>query len=80
MIRVVVVVVVFFWLYGGWSWFILNVYRLLQLFEEEGDATSPLVAPKPEPNDQTLQDGAILATIHIILYLFSPFLCGISCL
>ncbi|CAJ2678723.1 unnamed protein product [Trifolium pratense] len=30
---------------------------LQQLCEEEDDASSPLAAPKPEPNDQTLQTG-----------------------
>jgi len=29
----------------------------LQLCDEEDDASSPLAAPKPEPNDQTLQAG-----------------------
>ncbi|TKY71772.1 Transcription factor VOZ1 [Spatholobus suberectus] len=38
--------------------FSTDVYRLLQLCEEEDDATSPLVAPKPEPNDQIIQAGA----------------------
>lgn len=27
----------------------------MQLCDEEDDASSPLAAPKPEPNDQTLQ-------------------------
>ncbi|KAH9748881.1 transcription factor VOZ1 [Citrus sinensis] len=31
-----------------------DIYRLLQLCEEEDDATSTLTAPKPEPNDQVL--------------------------
>ena len=30
----------------------------MQLCEEEDDATSPLVAPKSEPNDQIMQAGA----------------------
>lgn len=29
----------------------------MQLCEEEDDATSPLAAPKPEPNDQSVQVG-----------------------
>ncbi|XP_065867887.1 transcription factor VOZ1-like isoform X2 [Euphorbia lathyris] len=32
-----------------------DICRLLQLCEEEDDATSALAAPKPEPNDQSLQ-------------------------
>ncbi|GLT80901.1 hypothetical protein SLA2020_523120 [Shorea laevis] len=32
-----------------------DIGRLLQLCEEEDDATSALAAPKPEPNDQNLQ-------------------------
>ncbi|ESW20093.1 hypothetical protein PHAVU_006G180700 [Phaseolus vulgaris] len=43
---------------GSLGSFSTDVYRLLQLCEEEDDATSPLVAPKPEPNDQTMQAGA----------------------
>lgn len=34
-----------------------DIYRLLQLCEEEDDATSPLAAPKPEPTDQSFQVG-----------------------
>ncbi|KAE8670165.1 Transcription factor VOZ1 [Hibiscus syriacus] len=34
-----------------------DICRLLQLCEEEDDATSVLAAPKPEPNDQNLQVG-----------------------
>ncbi|XP_020230935.1 transcription factor VOZ1 isoform X1 [Cajanus cajan] len=43
---------------GSLGSFSTDVYRLLQLCEEEDDATSPLVAPKPEPNDLTMQVGA----------------------
>ncbi|KAH7568856.1 hypothetical protein JRO89_XS06G0061800 [Xanthoceras sorbifolium] len=39
-----------------WS-FSSDICRLLQLREEEDDATSKLAAPKPEPNDQVLQVG-----------------------
>ncbi|PQQ04564.1 transcription factor VOZ1 [Prunus yedoensis var. nudiflora] len=46
---------------GRQSWFVLfRLCRLLQLCEEEDDATSPLAAPKPEPNDQNLQVGESL--------------------
>ncbi|EEF39805.1 transcription factor VOZ1 isoform X1 [Ricinus communis] len=34
-----------------------DICRLLQLCEEEDDATSALAAPKPEPNDHSLQIG-----------------------
>lgn len=34
-----------------------DICRLLQLCEEEDDATSPLAAPKPEPTDQSFQVG-----------------------
>ncbi|XP_027367177.1 transcription factor VOZ1 isoform X3 [Abrus precatorius] len=43
---------------GSLGSFSTDICRLLQLCEEEDDATSSLVAPKPEPNDQTLQAGA----------------------
>ncbi|KAG4982285.1 hypothetical protein JHK87_027034 [Glycine soja] len=43
---------------GSLGSFSTDVYRLLQLCEEEDDATSPLVAPKSEPNDQIMQAGA----------------------
>ncbi|CAN0853258.1 Transcription factor VOZ1 [Linum grandiflorum] len=36
--------------------FSTDICRLLQLCEEEDDATSTLAVPKPEPNDQTLHD------------------------
>ncbi|KAJ1394018.1 putative transcription factor [Sesbania bispinosa] len=43
---------------GSLGSFSTDICRLLQLCEEEDDATSPLAVPKPEPNDQTLQAGA----------------------
>ncbi|GMI82329.1 VASCULAR PLANT ONE ZINC FINGER PROTEIN, vascular plant one zinc finger protein [Hibiscus trionum] len=42
---------------GSLGSFSSDIYRLLQLCEEEDDATSVLAAPKPEPNDQNLQVG-----------------------
>ncbi|KAI5331676.1 hypothetical protein L3X38_021802 [Prunus dulcis] len=42
---------------GSLGSFSSDICRLLQLCEEEDDATSPLAAPKPEPNDQNLQVG-----------------------
>ncbi|KAF2303261.1 hypothetical protein GH714_016112 [Hevea brasiliensis] len=42
---------------GSLGSFSSDIYRLLQLCEEEDDATSALAAPKPEPNDQSLQVG-----------------------
>ncbi|KAF7803380.1 transcription factor VOZ1-like [Senna tora] len=42
---------------GSLGSFSTDICRLLQLCEEEDDATSPLAAPKPEPNDQSLQTG-----------------------
>lgn len=46
------------WLQEGSLWsFSSDICRLLQLREEEDDATSKLAAPKPEPNDQILQAG-----------------------
>lgn len=42
---------------GSLGSFSTDICRLLQLCEEEDDATSPLAAPKPEPNDQSLQAG-----------------------
>ena len=38
---------------GSLGSFSTDICRLLQLCEEEDDASSPLAAPKPEPNDQT---------------------------
>ncbi|PPS13421.1 hypothetical protein GOBAR_AA07134 [Gossypium barbadense] len=42
---------------GSLGSFSSDICRLLQLCEEEDDATSVLAAPKPEPNDQNLQVG-----------------------
>ncbi|KAG4970880.1 hypothetical protein JHK84_036974 [Glycine max] len=42
---------------GSLGSFSTDICRLLQLCEEEDDASSQLAAPKPEPNDQTLQVG-----------------------
>ncbi|CAK8577619.1 unnamed protein product [Lathyrus sativus] len=42
---------------GSLGSFSTDICRLLQLCEEEDDASSPLAAPKPEPNDQTLKAG-----------------------
>ncbi|KAK8484930.1 hypothetical protein V6N11_046304 [Hibiscus sabdariffa] len=42
---------------GGLVSFSSDICRLLQLCEEEDDATSVLAAPKPEPNDQSLKVG-----------------------
>ncbi|KAL5054170.1 hypothetical protein RYX36_034852 [Vicia faba] len=42
---------------GSLGSFSTDICRLLQLCEEEDDASSPLAAPKPEPNDQALQAG-----------------------
>ncbi|KAL1327209.1 hypothetical protein HN51_037287 [Arachis hypogaea] len=42
---------------GSLGSFSTDICRLLQLCEEEDDASSPLAAPKPEPNDQTQQIG-----------------------
>ncbi|KAH7544906.1 transcription factor VOZ1 [Ziziphus jujuba] len=42
---------------GSLGSFSSDICRLLQLCEEEDDATSPLAAPKPEPNDQGFQVG-----------------------
>lgn len=40
---------------GSIGAFSSDICRLLQLCEEEDDATSALAAPKSEPNDQSLQ-------------------------
>ncbi|KAK7246431.1 hypothetical protein RIF29_41299 [Crotalaria pallida] len=45
---------------GSLGSFSTDVCRLLQLCEEEDDATSLLAAPKPEPNDQTMQYGPMV--------------------
>ncbi|XP_043689467.1 transcription factor VOZ1-like [Telopea speciosissima] len=43
---------------GGTVSFSSDIFRMLQRFEEEDDATSALAEPaKPEPNDQTIQAG-----------------------
>ncbi|KAE8659687.1 Transcription factor VOZ1 [Hibiscus syriacus] len=42
---------------GSLGSFSSDICRLLQLCEDEDDATSVLAAPKPEPNDQNLQVG-----------------------
>ncbi|PRQ29038.1 putative transcription factor VOZ family [Rosa chinensis] len=45
---------------GSVGSFSSDICRLLQLCEEEDDASSPLAAPKPEPNDQKLEVGESL--------------------
>ncbi|XP_054803229.1 transcription factor VOZ1-like [Prosopis cineraria] len=42
---------------GSLGSFSTDICRLLQLCEEEDDATSPLAVPKPEPSDHNLQTG-----------------------
>uniref|UniRef100_A0A6N2KZQ0 Transcription factor VOZ1 n=1 Tax=Salix viminalis TaxID=40686 RepID=A0A6N2KZQ0_SALVM len=42
---------------GSLGSFSTDICRLLQLCEEEDDATSALAAPKLEPNDQSMQAG-----------------------
>ncbi|KAJ4868163.1 Transcription factor VOZ1 [Raphanus sativus] len=47
---------------GGTLWsFSSDICRLLQLCDEEDDATSKLAAPKPEPTDQNLEPYGPLA-------------------
>ncbi|KAM2010505.1 hypothetical protein EV2_005098 [Malus domestica] len=57
---------------GSLGSFSSDICRLLQLCEEEDDATSPLAAPKPEPNDQNLQVGESLV-FHELCALFFRF-------
>ncbi|KAG8385497.1 hypothetical protein BUALT_Bualt03G0051500 [Buddleja alternifolia] len=45
---------------GGSLGFSSEICRLLQLCEEEDDATSGLAAPKPEPDAQKVVDGSTL--------------------
>ncbi|XP_050371767.1 transcription factor VOZ1 [Argentina anserina] len=45
---------------GSVGSFSSDICRLLQLCEEEDDASSPLAAPKPEPNDHKLEVGESL--------------------
>ena len=51
---------------GSLGSFSSDICRLLQLREEEDDATSALAAPKPEPNDQSLQVGDTAAFQEVI--------------
>ncbi|XP_022978684.1 transcription factor VOZ1-like [Cucurbita maxima] len=46
---------------GSFGSFSSDICRLLQLCEEDDDASSPLAAPKPEPNEQNLQVGDAMA-------------------
>ncbi|KAE8656361.1 Transcription factor VOZ1 [Hibiscus syriacus] len=46
---------------GSLGSFSSDICRLLQLCEEEDDATSVLAVPKPEPNDKNLQVGETAA-------------------
>ncbi|KAA0052653.1 transcription factor VOZ1 [Cucumis melo var. makuwa] len=46
---------------GSLGSFSSDICRLLQLCEEDDDASSPLAAPKPEPNEQNLQVGDTMA-------------------
>ena len=46
------------WVQGGsLGSFSTDICRLLQLCEEEDDASSPLAVPKIEPSDHNLQTG-----------------------
>ncbi|KAE8700526.1 Transcription factor VOZ1 [Hibiscus syriacus] len=51
-----------------------DICRLLQLCEEEDDATSVLAAPKPETNDQNLQvgDTAAFQEVNMSIKLICP--------
>ena len=51
---------------GSLGSFSSDICRLLQLCEEEDDATSALAAPKPEPNDQSLPVGDTAAFQEVI--------------
>ena len=42
---------------------------MLQLCEEDDDASSPLAAPKPEPNEQNLQVGDAMAHQEVGFFL-----------
>ncbi|MBA0745582.1 hypothetical protein Gogos_008154 [Gossypium gossypioides] len=51
---------------GSLGSFSSDICRLLQLCEEEDDATSVLAAPKPEPDDQNLQVGDTAAFQEVV--------------
>ena len=59
---------------GSLGSFSSDICRLLQLCEEEDDATSVLAGPKPEPNDQSLQVGDI-AAFQEVIFLCPRILC-----
>lgn len=62
---------------GSLGSFSTEIGRLLQLCEEEDDATSGLPAPKPEPDMQKVCSNVVLQQVRSDLYLFDQS-CGVS--
>lgn len=57
---------------GGSLGFSSEICRLLQLCEEEDDATSALAAPKPDPDAQKVVGGYTSQEVcNLLLYLWS---------
>lgn len=54
---------------GSLRSFSTDICRLLQLCEEEDDATSPLDVPKHEPNDQNMQTEAKMTFKEVCSFL-----------
>lgn len=62
---------------GSLGSFSTEIGRLLQLCEEEDDATSGLPAPKPEPDMQKVCGNIVLQQVKCDLYIFRQ-LSGVS--
>lgn len=52
---------------GSLGTFSSDIYRLLQLCEEEDDATSALTPPKSEPGTQKVDSGAVFQEVGTML-------------
>lgn len=59
---------------GSLGSFSTDICRLLQLCEEEDDATSALAAPKPEPDAQKVSGNAVFQEVcKWLLFVFVHF-------
>lgn len=59
---------------GSLGSFSTDICRLLQLCEEEDDATSALAAPKPEPDAQKVSGNAVFQEVrNWLLFVFVHF-------
>lgn len=62
---------------GSLGSFSSDIYRLLQLCEEEDDATSSLTPPKSEPGIQKVDGGAAFQEVDTLLVILFLYFFGI---